>query len=68
MNDEKITSPFTIKAIGFPESLIGIDRPGGYIEKLRDEGGIIVTLKKANKLLIPKYTGVISSKYMSIER
>ena len=48
--------------------MIGIDRPGGYIEKLRDEGGIIVNLKKVNKLLIPKYTGVISSKYMFIER
>lgn len=65
VNDEKITSPFTIKAIGFSESLIGLDRPGSYIEELRDNG-IVVTIKKSNKVEIPKYTGAISEKYMNI--
>lgn len=67
MNDEKITSPFTIKAIGFPESLIGLDRPGSYIEKLR-EYGIVVTFKKLNNVEIPKYTGAITSKYMKLQK
>ena len=67
INDEKITSPFTIKAIGLSEMLAGIDRPGGYVEKLR-EYGIVVTIKKSNEVEIPKYNGIISSKYMTTVR
>lgn len=66
INNEKITSPFTIKAIGFSESLAGIDRPGGYIEILK-ESGIVVNIKKLNNVEIPKYAGAISAKYISIE-
>ena len=67
INDEKITSPFTIKAIGLSEMLAGIDRPGGYVERLRDYG-IVVTIKKSSEVSIPKYNGIISSKYMTIPR
>lgn len=67
VNDEKITSPFTIKAIGFPESLVSLDRPGSYIESLRDNG-IVVSVKKLNKVEIPKYTGAISAKYMNLQK
>ena len=67
VNDERITSPFTIKAIGLPESLSGIDRVGGYIERLR-EYGIVFTLKRLNKIEIPKYNGAISSKYITLQR
>lgn len=64
INDEKISSPFVIKAIGFPESLeSALNRLGGYIEILR-EYGIETTIKKLDNVKIPKYTGVISSKYM----
>lgn len=66
VNDERITSPFTIKAIGFPESLAGIDRAGGYIERLR-EYGIVFTLKKSNNVQIQKYNGAISAKYMTTQ-
>lgn len=66
VNDERIASPFTIKAIGLPESLAGIDRAGGYIERLR-EYGIVFSLKKLDKVEIPKYNGALSSKYMSIQ-
>lgn len=67
VNDERITSPFTIKAIGFPESLVGLDRPGSYIELLREKG-IVVNIKKLNIVEIPKYNGVISAKYMTIPK
>ena len=67
VNDERITSPFTIKAIGLSESLAGMNRPGGYIEKLQ-ENGIVVNIKKSNKIEIPKYTGAISSKYMRLQK
>ena len=67
INDEKITSPFTVKAIGYPESLAGLDRPGSYIEKMRDYG-IVVLINKMDKVEIPKYTGAISGKYMVLQK
>lgn len=67
VNDEKITSAFTIKAIGLSESLAGIDRPGSYVELLR-ENGIEVTIKKSSKVKISKYTGAISAKYMNLQK
>ena len=66
VNDERITSPFTIKAIGLPESLSSIDRAGGYIERLR-EYGIVFSLKKSNNIQIPKYNAAISAKYMTVQ-
>lgn len=64
INDEKVSSPFIIKAIGFPESLeSALNRGGGYLERL-NETGIETTIKKLNKVQINKYNGVINSKYM----
>lgn len=63
INDEKVNSPFEIKAIGLSESLVSLDRPGSYIERMRF-AGIVVNIKKESKVEIPKYTGLISSKYM----
>ena len=39
---------------------------GSYTYRLR-ENGIVVTIKKANKVEIPKYSGAISAKYMSVQ-
>lgn len=62
INGEKVGAPFVIKAIGFPEQLAGLSRPGGYLEIL--EGASIgVELKKSNSVTIPKYTGVIKYEY-----
>ena len=66
VNDERINSPFTIVAIGLPESLASLDRPGGYIEKLR-QYGITFSLKKSNNVKVTKYNGAISAKYMTVE-
>ena len=67
INDEKVASPFVIKAIGYPESLAGIDIAGGYMDYMRS-AGIIVNIKKSNNVQIPKYTGVLQSKYMKISK
>lgn len=67
VNDERISSPFTIKAIGLPESLASIDRPGGYVEFIR-EYGIVFTMKKSDNVKIDKYSGVISAKNMVIQK
>ena len=65
INKEKVGAPFVIKAIGLPEQLAGILRPGGYIEKLQDDG-IGVETKKSNNITIPKYTGAMSYQYAQI--
>ena len=63
VNGEKIGAPFIIKAIGLPEMLSGLSRPGGYLEILKDDT-IEVELKTSNNIVIPKYTGVINYKYI----
>lgn len=63
INGEKVGAPFTIKAIGLPEQLASLSRPGGYLEILK-RATVGVELKKSNSITIPKYTGVITYKYM----
>ena len=64
VNDARVSSPFVIKAIGFPERLMtALDRPGGFLEELNSYG-IVTSMKKSSKVEIPKYSGVISAKYM----
>ena len=67
VNGEKISSPVEIKAIGSPELLYGsITIPGGYLE-LMEETGVIVDVKKAEKITINKYEGIINAQYMKNE-
>ena len=63
INGEKIGSPFVIKAIGQPESLAGITRPGGYLE-IMERDGIEIDVKKSDNITIKKYNGVLKSKYL----
>lgn len=63
INGEKVGAPFEIKAIGLPEQLAALSRPGGYLEILKT-ATVGVELKKSNSITIPKYTGVITYKYM----
>ena len=64
INDEIVSSPFIIKALGFPESMeSALNRLGGYLDYLNDDG-IVTSIKKLDNVTIPKYTGVITSKYM----
>lgn len=64
INGEKIGAPFEIKAIGFPERLINIDMPGGYVQQLRNRGvEVTVTKSDKEKITIPKYTGIIKFEY-----
>lgn len=64
INGEKVGAPFIIKAIGLPELLAGLSRPGGYLQILK-EATIEVELKTSSNITIPKYTGVITYKYMN---
>ena len=62
VNGEKISSPIEIKAIGLPELLSTLDRPGGTLEYFLSLGKV-VDVKKYSNIDIPKYTGVTSFKY-----
>lgn len=62
INGEKIGAPFEIKAIGLPEQLSALSRPGGYLELLKD-ASVGAELKKSNNITIAKYSGVINYKY-----
>ena len=63
INGERVGSPFVIKAIGLPEYLANLSRPGGYLEKMKEDG-VDVKTEKSNSVTIPKYTGVITFKYL----
>lgn len=63
INGEKVGSPFVIKAIGNPERLYGINRPGGYISYMKDYTSI--DIKKSNNVSIKKFTGALTQKYMN---
>lgn len=66
INDEKVNSPFEIKAIGLPESLVSLDRPGGYLEYIKRY--VVVTVKKSDEVEIEKYGGLISAKFMKFQK
>ena len=62
INWDKVWAPFEIKAIGLPEQLAALERPGGYLALLKDYS-IEVKLEKSNNITIPKYTGTINYQY-----
>lgn len=64
INGQKVSSPFIIKAIGNPEMLYGINRPGGYKTYMEQNSYTSFETKKTNNISIKKFNGAISSKYL----
>ena len=67
VNGQKVGAPFEIKAIGLSEQLAALDRPGGYLSRLR-EYGIGADLVKSNNITIPKYKGSVKYKYVNVPK
>ncbi|MBR6034415.1 MAG: DUF881 domain-containing protein [Clostridia bacterium] len=66
INGQKVSAPFEIKAIGYPERLIGtLNFPEAILSTLRSVGVVKEEPKKSNSITIPKYTGTISIKNLS---
>ena len=65
INGERIGSPFEIKAIGSPEALANLSRPGVWLSKLEKRGIKVSAIKKSNSITIPKYSGVLNFKYIT---
>ena len=61
VNGEIVGTPFVIKAVG--GSFDTLERPGGYIDWLREDYGIDITVKKQSNVTVEKYNGVINFKY-----
>ena len=61
INGEIVGTPFVIKAVG--GSFDTLERPGGYIDYLKDYG-IEVKVQKSSNLTVGKYNGVINYKYV----
>ena len=67
INGQKVSAPFEIKAIGYPERIIGaISFPKAILEELRTVGVVKEEPKKSNSITIPKYTGSISITHMEL--
>lgn len=66
VNNESIGSPFVIKAIGNKNTLYNnLLRPGSFLQQLA-EAGIIVEVERSDEIVIEKYKGVLSDKYLEI--
>lgn len=64
INGVKLGSPFKINAIGNPETLYSVARPGGYLESISSTGSI-ATIEKSNSITVAKYMGTLSPKYLN---
>lgn len=64
VNSQRVTAPYTIKAIGDPDylksSLIGV---GGYSEKI-ESWGQEINIEEQKKVSIPKYDGELETNYI----
>ena len=68
INGQKVSAPFTIKAIGSQGLLYGsLTMIGGYLYIL-DEAGVIVETTQMDNLTVEKYSGVINYKYVKNEK
>jgi len=64
INNEKLTAPFTIKAIGDPQVLeAALNMPGGILDQLR-RYGLIATIEKDWNLLLPGYSLPIQYRFL----
>lgn len=64
INGRSTAQPYTIKAIGNPETLEStITIRGGIVESMRSKYGLTVDIEKSEELQIARYSGLINFKY-----
>ena len=68
INDVRIGSPFTIRAIGSQELLYGaLERSGSWIDSIR-YGGNTALVTKVDDITISRYSGTISGEYLQEDK
>jgi uncharacterized protein YlxW (UPF0749 family) len=64
INDEKVGTPFEIRAIGPKTGLRGaLSINGGYVYYMKKDG-IVVNIKESDSVIVPKYDGVLKFDYV----
>lgn len=63
INGESIGAPFVIKAIGSDNLFYNIQRPGSWLDNMKEDG-LYVDVKKSDNLTIEKYNGVLTDKFI----
>lgn len=64
INDEIVSVPVEIKAIGYPAHLyFALNRTQGYLDLMKSDG-VIVSTERSDDITIPKYEGVYHYEYM----
>ena len=65
INGVNLSAPYTISAIGKPETMVGaLNLRGGIVSEMRTDN-IVVTIEKHEEIIIPEYTGLIDYKYVT---
>ena len=65
INGVNLSAPYTISAIGKPETMVGaLNLRGGIVSEMRTDN-IAVTIEKHEEIIIPEYTGLIDYKYVT---
>ena len=67
INEEKIGSPYTIKAIGNQDNLESAINMAGGIKELLRSYGLNIEVQRDDNVSIPKYTGVYKATFSSGE-
>lgn len=66
INNEKISVPFEIKAIGSPQGLHEtLVRPGSYLDLMKS-GKIKIEVKEKDNITVPKYNGTRQYEYLQV--
>jgi uncharacterized protein YlxW (UPF0749 family) len=69
VNDQPVSSPLVIEAIGDPKVLASaMNLKGGAMQELRDLDPGMVQVDIAKKLKLPAYTGPTSRKYVTVPK
>ena len=65
INDEKVGSPFEIRAIGSKAELDGNVSMNGRTISLMKKAGISVKITRSDTVVIPKYDGIFTANYIN---
>ncbi|WHH58895.1 DUF881 domain-containing protein [Petroclostridium sp. X23] len=63
VNNNRHSTPFVIKAIGDPDTLEAALNLRNGVRDILGQWGIEFTVKKSNKILVPRYNGVVHFRY-----
>ena len=69
LDGNRINSPYTVKAIGDPVKLESglMQNESGYIDKIIEPMDKTATVERKREIIIPKYEGQMSIKYLEME-